>query len=39
MYPLGSVCLTAKLKDRKACRRIDIESRFIKRANPVISIF
>ena len=31
--------LKTKLKDRKACRTIDIETRFIKLANPVISNF
>ena len=31
--------LIAKLKDRKACKTIDIETRFIKLANPVISTF
>ena len=31
--------LITKLKDRKACRTIDIETRFIKLANPVISTF
>ena len=31
--------LIKKLKDRKACRTIDIETRFIKLANPVISNF
>ena len=31
--------LITKLKDRKACRTIDIKTRFIKLANPVISTF
>ena len=31
--------LITKLKDRKACRAIDIETRFIKLANPVIFTF
>ena len=31
--------LITKLKDRKACRTINIETRFIKLANPVISTF
>ena len=31
--------LITKLKDRKACKTIDIETRFIKLANPVISTF
>ena len=31
--------LITKLKDRKVCRTIDIETRFIKLANPIISIF
>ena len=31
--------LITKLKDKKACRTIDIETRFIKLANPVISTF
>ena len=31
--------LTTKLKNRKACRTIDIETRFIKLANPVIFTF
>ena len=31
--------IITKLKDRKACETIDIETRFIKLANPVISTF
>ena len=31
--------LITKLKDKKACRTIDIQTRFMKLANPVISIF